>query len=362
MIYIEKEELTKVLNRIKIFNNKLPKKYLDSFNNIKLRKKQHPLFFTLLNDEKNFYLQKAISSIKKYNKAKYYNKAIKKLIEDGSYLNHCGALAEIIVVGYYLNKFRNKSKIEVVWERNIPNSKKNIDITIIDKIKINIEITGIHEDERIREHFDLRYKIKNKITQVIEKNKEQKYSYGFSLFKQDEKEIVNWNDIMINKLIKFIYQVRKNGVGKYQFMHDNIVIAFVEINKLNKLKNEYAYSLDIWSGITEESKRIKNKILDKAKVQLPKNEYNFICIPTLSGFTDEIDFLQAFLGQEQYHIRQNIKKIRFSRKNNGTITLIEKRNLSPIYGLIYTNLDYSKKKIIINPLKKVSKSIINTIQ
>lgn len=359
MIYTKKEERENVLKRLKIFDGHLPKRYIDSFSKEKLRIEEHPLFFTLCDDNIFLYVRKAIRSIRNYANSTYFSKAIGKLTNNKLELDHKANVAEIIIVGYYLQKFHNNPKINVIWERKLPNNK-NVDISLIGSQNINIEITAIHEDKKVREHFGFRYKLKVKLTKKLESFTPAKYSYQLSICNSRKNDKI-WPNQAVDAFIDFVCDIRNKGVGKYLFEFEDEKLGSVIIMDLNKSKKEYVYDIDIWSGSLQEGRRVKDKIIEKAKDQLPENEFNFVCIPKLTLFCDDIDFQEAFLGQEQWHIGKNGAE-GTSRAPNGAAFLINEKKYSPVHGLIYTGRDFSQKKIIYNPYQQIDGSIINIIK
>ena len=110
----------------------------------------------------------------------------------------------------------------------------------------------------------------------------------------------------------------------------------------------------MWTGFVQDEKRIRHRIIEKACEQLPKKELNFVYIPNYGEF-DDIDFQEAFLGKEVWLIKK--KKLVFAgREKNGSVSIIKDKNYSPICGLIYSDWDYTKKKLIRNPLIHYPKS------
>jgi hypothetical protein len=209
----------------------------------------------------------------------------------------------------------------------------------------------------------LRYKVKVAIEKAIEIYQDKKYSYIFSLCSEDKdgSTITYFSENNINDFVDFILSVRKNGEGLYNFLSNGKSIASVKITNLNKLKVEYAANLDIWTGFLNDEKRICGRIVEKAEAQLPKNDVNFVYIPNFGGF-DEIDYQEAFLGKEQWHI--SIKSgnvIGADRQLNGAIHIINENNYSPIGGLIWSGFNYSKKILLLNPLIETDKKYINLI-
>jgi len=306
-------------------------------------------------------LLQSLESIKIYSPSNYFPKAIKKLTKSPSDINQQAAVAEIIVVGYYCRKFLKKKQIRVEWERVITNSGRSIDISLMrdGKQPINIEITTKNKNEAIRNFFDLRYKVKVAIEKRSQKISKQKFCYLFSLNTNDKDSNFLENDI--EQFIQFIFSVRQNGEGKYYFPSKREQRASVEIKKLNRLRREYASSIDIWAGMVEDDRALRNKILEKIEGQLPNGEINFIHVLNLANL-DDIDFREAFLGKEIWRLDRERGMRLIGRKQNGVITAIRQKKHALVYGLIYSGWDYSKKVLISNPLVNLPNSILNIVQ
>ncbi len=364
MIYTKDEEINLVKNHLSIFDRNLPKQIETRLITKCLRNSQHGLFFSLCNPNVYPYLLSAIEVIKCHKKSIYFPKLIKKLIKAENMIDQSAVVAEIITIAYYFKKFRDSNDITVVWERKLPNSTKTMDVSLLGLSKIvNIEVTAKNSDIRQRNHLDLRYKIKVAIEKAIEIYQDKKYSYIFSLYSEDKNgsTITYFTEHNINDFVNYILSVRKNGEGLYNFISNGKSIASVKITNLNKLKVEYAANLDIWTGFLNDEKRICGRIVEKAEAQLPKNDVNFVYIPNFGGF-DEIDYQEAFLGKEQWHI--SIKSgniIGVDRQPNGAIHIINENNYSPISGLIWSGFNYSKKNLLLNPLTETDEKYINLI-
>jgi len=365
MIYTKQEEIILVRQNLEIFENRIPQKLIDLLLSKQIRIEQHGLFFSLCDDSIYPFLLEALKNIKKYNINKYFPKAVSKLTNNYEWFPQRTAIAEIIVVGYYFKKYLNNDSFNIEWERKVTETGKSVDVSILDKEKnkyLNIEVTGKMEDERIRTHFDLRYKTKLEIEKRIEKFSDQKYNYIFSILNKRKQGSEKLFEKHINDFIDFIAEVREAGIGKYTFIVDGKKLATVEINKLNRLDREYAaFHKDSWFGWMKDYKRLRHVIINKAKKQLPSDEINFVYIPNLSKF-DDIVFQEAFLGKEICHVNLENGDTELSRKADGVVSILKDKNYSPIYGLIYSKLDYAKKNLLINPLIKCEEWIIDTIK
>jgi len=364
MIYTTSDEIKIVKQNLKIFDGRIPKDLQSLLFNKQLRLEQYGLFFSLCDPYIYPYLLKAIESIKKYNYSKYLPKVVNKLVKNCDWFSHQTTVAEIIVAGYYFEKFMNDSSIIVEWERKVSETNKSVDVSLLGGDKpINIEVTGKSEDIRIREYFNLRYRVKTEIEKEVRKLPDQKYSYIFSICTKrgDGVSEKNFFEKYIPNFVNFILESRQKGLGKYSFEVDGKTLATVEIKELERLKSEYADSYrDIWVGWLKDYKRLKNIIVDKAKNQLCPNDINFIYIPNLSNF-DDIDFQEAFLGKELYYVDINSKETRFSREKDGAINIINEKGYPIVNGVIYSKWDYSKKKMIINPLINLDKRVLSLI-
>ncbi len=359
MIHTKPEEIKLVKENIKVFEDRIPKRVLILLFNRQVRLYQHSLFFSLCNPSVYPHLLETLEAIKKYNKHTFFPKAISKLTRSSDRLGQQAAVAEVLAVGYYCKKFLGEKTIKVTWERKIEATGKKMDISLLGlSYPVNIEVTVKHEDERMRYHFDLRYKIKVAIEGMIAELPDQQYSYLFSIVtnKKNGETITTFSEKDISDFVEFIASMRRNGPGEYEFSVSNEKLATVRIQKLNKLKKEYAAHMDMWAGFLKDEKRIRNTIVDKAENQLPKDEINFVYLPSLSDF-DEIDFQEAFLGKEQWHFRKDANIRGFSRKPDGVVQVISEKDFSPIYGLIWSGWDYAQKKVVLNPLLSVDEKV-----
>ncbi len=367
MIHTKPEEIEAVRNNLTIFDGKLSKTLEQELLKPKLRIEQHPLFFSLANPRIFPLLKCALESINSYHEPGYFSKAVKKLSQTNMNLDQDAVVAEIIVAGYYCTKFKCNTMINVVWERKVTETGKNVDISLVsngDK-PINIEVTGIHDDERIRKHADFRYKIKVAIEQGLADVEEQLYKYIFEILDKEDADYilgeesaeVKFTENDLPGFIDFIREMRKKGPGVYPYYKEGRAVAAVTISRLNKLKEEYAAHMDPWSAWMKDNVRIRGKIRDKAKDQLPKDELNFICIPVLGTIMDEIDLEEAFLGREKWIVDRRTGAQMVGREKDGAVTIIQSEDLSPVYGLIYFTWDYSKRTIIYNPLLRVEDAV-----
>jgi hypothetical protein len=299
------------------------------------------------------------------NKAKYLPKSVKKLVQARSSIDQRAAVTEIIAVAYYLDKFSDSIDVRVEWERKLPNSTKVMDISLLGQFTpINIEVTAKDGDSNQRRHLELRHRVKVAIEQAIEKITRPAYSYIFSLRSRDVDgtTITDFTDHHTGNFVNFILEARKRGGGEYEFKVEGEVLASVVISKLNKVKSEYATDLDMWTGFLNDEKRIRNRIVDKARDQLPPGEINFVFVPNTGGF-DEIDYQEAFWGKEQWQIgRKSGDIVRVNRKPDGAIQVIASKHYSPVAGLIWSGYDYSKKKFLKNPFNEVDEKIIDLIK
>lgn len=364
MIYTKDDEISVVKKNLEIFENRIPTRLSNLLLHKHLRIDQHWLFYSLCDPRIYLFLLSAIEIIKRADKPKFFPKVIKKLVQANKSIDQRAVVAEIISVAYYFQKFSDSKEIVVEWERKVPNSTKVMDISLLGKSRpINIEVTAKDADANQNQHLELRYRVKVAIEQVIESLPMPTFSYRFSLAMRDVDgtTITDFNDTHLKDFVDFILQVRKHGEGEYKFEVDGKVLASVVVARLNKLKSEYATDMDMWTGFLNDEKRIRNRIIDKARVQLPPNELNFVFIPNLGGF-DEIDYQEAFWGKEQWHINKKGDVVGVSRKPDGAIQVISENNFAQVSGLIWSGYDYSKKKILVNPLENVQEDIIELIK
>lgn len=365
MIYTKDEEIAVVKKNVEVFEDGLPRRCQALLLGKTKRIDQHALFFSLCNPAVYPFLLKALRSIKKYDKPNFFPKAISKLSRNGNSIDQQAAVAEIIVVGYYCNKYLRNKDIRIEWEREIAKSGKKMDVSLLGyKKPINIEITAKDRDKRVRDFYDLRYKVKVALEEKAETYASQKYCYIFSILakeKNGEQFESDFTERHISGFVKFMSNVRQKGEGKYYFIVGGKRLATVEIRKLNKLKREFAAQIDMWSGFMKDERRLRHRILEKASDQLPDDEINFVYTPNLSGL-DDIDFQEAFLGKEHWHLNKEGEVLEVTRGRDGVVTIIEENHYSPVYGLMYSGWDYSKKKQIKNPLLEVDEEVLKLVE
>lgn len=358
MIHTKPEEIITVKKNLPLLEDHISQSLKKKLLTQMVRSEQHPLFYSLCNPSVFPYLETALNSIKTTYKGKYFSKAVSKLVKNAQHIHHQAAVYEIIAVGYYLSRYSKSKKIQVEWERVVSKNKKTVDISLIGlDLPINIEVTAKDQDERINQFTALRYKVKEEIEKNLQNISEHKYSYFFSIPTKnapDEGMLSYFSEKDIPAFINFFKETRKKGVGNYTFSKKNIKLATLEIAKLNKYRKEYAAHLDMWTGFLQDNRKIKDKVLKKAKEQLPKNEINFIFVPNIGGF-DDIDYQEAFFGQEQWIVNSHKNITDMTRKPNGIVSIIQEENLSPVHGLIYSKWDFQKGKLLINPLVAVPK-------
>lgn len=351
MIYTKPEEIEVVRQHIRVFEGKIPEKIIKLLLTPQERHSQHGLFYSLCDPRIATHLIKALQDIKDYNSS-FFTKAVTKLVNDPDKLNHPANVAEIVVVGYYCNKFMDHKSICVKWERNIGNGNRNVDLSLLGhKLPINIEITGLHQDAYIRRHFDLRNAIKVAIERVLLTLSDPKFSYIFSV-----PEDSHFQEADIDGLVKFIIQKRADGEGLYTYENEGEKLASVEIKKLNTSKEEYADDSDMWTGWLNDDERLRSKVVEKAKNQLPNNEINYVCVPNLAGF-DTIDVEEAFLGKEQWHLNSKGDLLGMSRRTDGAVFIIKECNFSPVHALIHFKWNYQDKKIVYSPFDSVDEEV-----
>lgn len=352
MIYTKSDEIALVRKNLAVFEGRLDR-LKPTLLKTAIRSEQHNLFFSLCNPAIYPHLIEAINSIKSYDKHTYFPKAVSKLQNQSKSLGHKQSVAEVIAAGHYFSKFLNDKGVRVEWE---PQSQRH-DISLILKNKtVNIEITSLAEEEKVRNHLDLRYKVKVELEKKLQSLTPQKYCYIFAL----SKEYLTPSEI--GDFVDFMLESREKGVGTYTNKVRGKEIGKVEVRKLNKLKEEYAASIDIWSGFKNDSERLAKAITEKSRRQLPSTGSNFVFISTLGDLTfDDYDIQQGFWGTEQLHLNKEGDLIGTSRADDGAIHAINRRKLSPVCAVMYSSWDYSKKKIYYNPLEAVDEEALNLV-
>jgi hypothetical protein len=360
MIYVYPDEIKEVKKNLIIFGGKLKDnfvKFLLKPDGIRYDK--HGLFFSLCNPNVFLFLEKALVAIKKYKSGKYFPRALRKLIKASEWLEHKAVVAEIIVVGYYFDKFQANKKIEIIWERKLNEKGGSVDVSLVGLEKnINIEVTALHDVAEQRHYFNLRKEIQIALEKMSESYKNQEYAYLFSL---PDNSVFSKSDIP--RFIEFIKSVRNTiGVGKHMFKQDGKVMIAVEIVPLNKSKTEYASDIGIFSRWNEDSKRIQDKIAGKVARQLPKGDINFVCVPTLDIWTNNYEMEMAMLGSEKIVIDLKSGESKLLRDSDDVSKILSEKSYESFYGLIYFNWDYSRKKIIGNPTKKLEGEVKKVIE
>lgn len=371
MIKVRPEEIQVVKHNLKIIADKLSDRLKTQLLSEEKRSRKHGLFWLLYDPLNYAILEKAIINIKKHSKENFYPKAVKKLTKNPHWLYQQGVLGEIDVIGYYCGKFLGNPRVSLEWEREISVSKRgrkarNIDLTISERnALVNLEIMGIHRDARRREHFNLRHEVKEAIEEYLESFPKHLYSYHFFLTSADDGSkdfpLSLFTRKDIPDFLKRIGEARKKGPGVYSLERGDKVIATVELIPLNKARERYASSLDIWSGWMKDRERLRDKIIDKAGSQLPPEQINIIIVPNFGGL-DDIDFQEAFLGKEIWHLRKE-KVLGMTRCSDGAVSIIKSQKYSPIHALIYFTRDYEKsKKVIWNPYYPRSQKVLTLLE
>ncbi len=363
MIYIEQDEINLVRKRIGILGSRLANHLTARLLAPSIRREQHALFWSLLDDERYKALSNALTAITQYDKGRYLNKAISKLSKGEDKLTQFAELAEVVVAGYYFSKYHKDSKA-IVWEQP---TGANVDITLhVYKSPINIEVTALTEDIKLNTFFDLGDKVKVAIEQKAETFPVQKYFYLFSLAAKENTAkssvIPAFEEKDIPAFVDFMAKVREKGVGDYTFTKNNNELVKLKIERLNNLSKEHAVRDEIFGGWMHDNKRLCRKIVSKAKKQLPKNEINFIYVAN-HWMTNDLDFEQAFYGTERLHVDPKAGKVVVvSRAPDGICTIIKQRNLGPIYGLMHSKITrFDKKKLLWNPYIDEDEALIKII-
>jgi hypothetical protein len=299
-----KEEINSVSHRLAIFDGKIKKPIEEALLKPVPRMEQHRLFYLLLDDRTYFPFQHALEVLKKYGDEGYINKAIRQVQKSEDPIQYNANVAEIVAATYYIEKFKYK-KGKVVWERKIPATKRSVDITLNGYSKpINIEVTGLTEMKQIRDFYTDHFKFRSKLKQLVADIKNPKYMYMVT-FPDIGFVDVNSTGTFRNFIEKhteafadFIKEERKQGSGEFTFTAKDGSRARVKVIPLNKLKREYVELAFGWSGQIKDALRIKTKVIDKAKKQLPPDEYNFVYIANLAMLDDD-DYIEAMYGQLQ---------------------------------------------------------------
>ena len=99
-------------------------------------------------------IKRSIESINNYSQD-ISNKSIKKIKNSAKYHQFLDSVSEILVLGYFINKFKKNKEITIEYERKT-NGNKNIDISIINLLEknVNIEVITLHHNQSIQQQRD----------------------------------------------------------------------------------------------------------------------------------------------------------------------------------------------------------------
>lgn len=329
----------------------------------------HPLLHLLRGDYFSWRLQEdALEAIREYDefrKTSFVTKARKKLHKAAGREQIRDITAEIMVVSYYFQKFMKSEDIDVEWERSVIGSDGrlgDVDVSIIgvDDEPINIEVKVLAIDQQTKILHEVQNVIEGTLIDAVCDSDNPQFVYGIDLVSNMNLATVSsMREEYLPALTDFVLECKKSGCGEYHFDLDGYPGAELRIEPLNNLKKEDIYVL--CPCCLNDNIRIKGKIRDAAAAQLPKKERNFVCIANFAG-ADCIDLLEGVLGQEQYGLKyQRRGPVTFWRKPNGAFSDINRRDISPILGVVVFTLDYTSKRIILNSSLKVEQCIIDVV-
>jgi hypothetical protein len=246
-----------------------------------------------------------------------------------------------------------------------------VDITIHGYDKpINIEITGLTEMKEIQDFYKDSTAFRFKLRALVMDKDNPRYSYfvGFPgvdfVDVKDAGFVKEFMEKHVEDFANFIKTERAKGAGNYVYETADGIRASVKILKLNKAKKEYVENSFGWSGWLNDSFRIRSKVLEKARAQLPADEFNFVYVANLAMLDDD-DYLDAMYGQLQIVVNTaDLSKHRTRYADNGISKAVAEEGLSPVYGLIKSKLDYfdkTKRKVIANNRVEIGDDILEAI-
>jgi len=339
------EEINIVKDRLAILDGQLKSGIEEQLMQVHERTSQHHLFWLLLDDRTFEPFRHALEIFKKYGVNSYFKKAIRKA-EDTEPIQYNAGIAEVIAAAYYIEKFEFE-KDKVVWERKVSERGNSVDITIFHNGEpINIEVTGLNEAEKIRKFWELSYKISNELSEMVLDTEAACFAYFVSLPNDDFlklKNLAHLNMIrseLLSEVGEFIIASKESGVGDYVFEKDGKPILNIKILALEKSEEEYVANLIGWADEITDNKRIRNKVIEKATYQLPKDEINFVYIPNLAMLSDT-DYRTAMYGDMAVKIYPGMpNQSQWHYTDTGITKIVEQLNISPVYGIIKGKLDY----------------------
>ncbi len=355
----QKTDEEKVRTNIELFENRLPKKYLDLIMGEGDSGMRHPLFNSLCHPLIYPRLTAAINIIKERDKEKYLPKILSKLLSSSGWWEQQLVIFEIIIAAFYFKKFKDSKETMVEWERKFPSGEKRSGISIIGADKDTIRIEVIKEEGL---SHDKRFQLMDKLQALLEKNlsrDETKYLYIISL-PESQKGLLGkyFTGKDITRAAEFISRLEKEREGKYFFPDKKNRLLEIDKKEYSSTAS-FTSRFDIVSSFLKENKRLRNAVKDTACSNLLFEEINFIFLPDFGGMEDK-DVSESFLGEEDRKSARNGAKPIF-RRPTGAVNVTDQEGCATVHGLIHSSLNYSAKKIIYNPLSEIEEKIIGLI-
>jgi len=266
----------------------------------------HPVFWFILRDEE--FVAKLIALRESYDRFPSLVNRIKKDREN------FGSIYSTIDI-FYEYKLKHK---QVFFQPRNPDNQKECDIKIIIE---GVEYWGEILTINLREEDALLEKLNSNIRfQFNEKNRSNNcvfLQYHLPIKKEIEKPLLNF---LLKESAKLI--IRKGEEITKEFRSGHELFCTVSFfRKGNRFRKGYHGGFGGPAKFIDDSKRVKNKILDKLdEFQFPLAEdIKRFFIIVLKGFVDIIDVDDALLGEETVVFYRNSGKTKIGRRPSGII-------------------------------------------
>jgi len=355
----EKTRKERVRENLRMFEDKIPEKYLDLIMETREDGLRHPLFYSLSHPSIALKLAESVNTIKEENEEKYLPKILSKLLSASEWLEQQLVIFEIIAAAFYFSKFRNKKDVRVEWERKFPSGEKRSGISIIRKGADTVRLEVIN-DKKIS--HDKRFRTMRSLQLLLgEKPLDNERQYVYVIrYPETGKKFwkAGFAEKDVDGAAEFIRKLQGKAEGKYSFPDEKNCLL-----KIDKKEHGddilYPSRFDIVSSFLKENGRIRDIIRDTACRQLLFEEINFILLPAFGGMGDE-DIEEKFLGKElMENLEDSAKPV--SRRPTGAVNLIEREGCATVHGLIHSSFNYSGKKVIYNPLSETEEDLAGLI-
>jgi len=336
MMEIRKEEYDTVDRHLtlypsisKYYDNE---KILKQIFSTKMRYKQHPLFWHLLDYKNAEKLSKNLHILNQ--KCNKFKRILKKLYQTDMF-NFKSTITEIDVLSYFFKKASKDFIIE--YEPQIKGKSELPDAKIItDGNEFYLEIFTIFEDARIQNLGDIHQDIRMKVDSI--ENNPLLISYA--LEEGFKRENIDEFVAFIKSLIGTSNSIKHEDT--FSFEKDGGVIANVTFYAYEGIEKGFVSFMHSPILKMKDASRIKNKILDELE-QLPSNEKNIVVVNLSNIHGDNfLDVEDAFLGKLFVIVDKDTLQGKEARKPNGIIHHSKGRDCSLI--IAYNNHDFSTRR------------------